>query len=157
MFNIHVKGDSPNTKVFRYKSRITGEVTEFLAERGLVTIEGVYRGEALYKRESRREFLCRAAALSLEIKHMVYGDEKADLQRLVVVMAAAAKHAGEQGDPFNRRHLTDMVNAAPARSQFVTGYDPGIPAMPEAPAGKPHRDLAGTQVVDPRKIIVTGR
>ena len=70
MFSAHVHGASPNTKVFKYKSKITGGVTEFYAERGMVTIHGAHykpsefyaKGDEIYKRESVREFLLRALA-----------------------------------------------------------------------------------------------
>lgn len=165
-FNIQTHGRSPSTKVFSFKSKITRETTEFYAENGLITIEGAHykTGEPYFKRESRKEFLLRAAALSLELKRMPYKDERLDLQRCVEVMVDCARSAGHQGDPLNPKHFADMVNAPRAkvlfgpRGQAISSgytYDPGIPPIPRAPADKPVRELGG-DVVSPSRLILPG-
>lgn len=160
MFSIHTHGLSPSTKVHRHKSPITGETTEFFAEQGLVTICGSHykTGEEYYKRESLREFLCRAAALSLEVKHMKYGDERLAQQRLLEVMVAVAKDCKSQGDPFNPTHMSDMLKERPRQSVLGGGhsYESPAPPMPAVPDHKPLVTLGG-QTLTPRQLIIPGR
>ncbi len=160
-------GQSANTNCFTYKSRITGEVTEFYPERGLVTIEGAHertgvksvKGKPYYERVSRKEFLIRAAGLSLEIKRLKYSDEKRELVRLLAMMEDVARAAGHQGDPFDRRHMSDMLNDRPRQSVRMGGhsFDPGIPNMPQAPANKPIKDMSGSVPIRPEHLIITPR
>lgn len=168
MFHVQTHGRSPSTRVFAYKSPITGETTEFYPEKGLVTIEGAHykTGAPYYKREGLREFLIRAAALSLELKHMEYSGERRALQRCVEVMVDAARAAKEQGNPFDPRHMRDMVNARPARLAVgmrggragadPLAFDPGMPAMPAARADAPYVPLGG-EVTTPGRLIIAGR
>lgn len=162
VFNVHIKGESHSTRDFTFRSQITREVTHFYPERGLVSIEGIDRhGEEYYNRESRKEFLCRAAALALEIKHMPYGDERRDQQRLVDVMALVARAAGHQGDPYDPRHLDDMVRERPRQRLGFSGCanTPRVPAMPQAPSDRPIAPLVGPSPVPRAKssLIIPGR
>jgi hypothetical protein len=155
MFAIHARGAGHDTKVFRYKSPKTGEITEFYPERGMVTLRGnCYRtGEPIDRRESRREFLLRAAALQAEVRHMVYGDEKRALQALVEMMVEVAQRAGGQGDPFNPAHVRDANRGKhPVRLSLPVSYEsarvpasPSAAGLPEAPA-----DSAAGGVIVPR-------
>jgi hypothetical protein len=145
MFAVHIKGESHRTTCFQHKSTITGDIVEFYPERGLITIEGIKRrsGVEFYNRVSRREFLIRAMALSLEIKHMKYGGEKEDQRRLLDVMIMAAKRAGTHGDPFNQRHVDDILKER-NKSRVRVGYnfDSGMPPVPKADPMKPAIPLA---------------
>ena len=166
MFNLHVHGCSPSTRVFKFRSMITKEVTEFYPERGMVTIDGAHykTGEPYFKRESRREFLIRAAALSMELKAMDYSDERVNQQRLVDMMVEVAKAAKEQGDPYDPRALHDIAASALPKTIFNLGgagfrpatdyaaFDPGIPAAPKAPMDKPIERTCEPGLIIPANI-----
>ena len=163
-FAIQTKGVSSSTKVFRYKSPWTGEITEFHPERGMVTITGchVKTGKEVYSRVTRRDFLNRAMALSHEIKVSQYAEEKLALQRLVEVMVAAAAAAKDQGDPTDARVGRELLRDR-HRPVAMGGhggvnhyrYDPGVPPMPNVPAGKPETPLCAPDGAMGKIIIAT--
>lgn len=160
MFAIHSHGDSENTKIFKHKSYVTGDVVEFTPERGMITVEGVIRktGETFYNRVSRRDFLLRADALSREIWVMKESDEKRDQRRLLDVMVRAAKAAKVQGDPFNPRVCDDILRERPSRLVSMgRDFSTPMPPAPRADMSKAPIPLSATQPTAPPRIIVATR
>ena len=167
MYAIHAP-TSVDAKWFVYKSRITGEVTEFYAENGIVRIHCENRGAEDYVRASVSEFLHRARAMGdtvrklrsqacragSEAQRKRFHQEAVDHQRLVEVMVAAAQAAKHQGDPFDPR-----VRKTPTSRQFgFRGAAPrpfctGVTPMPKAPPTAQVKEVGGV-VLSPSQVIV---
>ena len=160
---------TPGQAVFQYRSRITRRVTEFYPSRGMITVhhEDPQHAEQ-YERIPRREFLLRAAAISLEVKRCrelacreagrakVHYEMARDLQALVDCMIQAARAAGDQGDPTKPGDLKAMADRHRTVAAPGASYETPVPAMPHAPADAPFKDLGGTQVVSPSRLILPG-
>ena len=100
--------NSQTGKVFRHKSKITGNVLTFYAERGIVRIHDEETGE--YHVVSALDFAARAVALHSEIDYFKrYGwpwsDELVDKRNLADCMLLVVKQCKEQGDPLEPRTL----------------------------------------------------
>jgi hypothetical protein len=154
--------NSTSGKTFRYKSRVTREMTDFYAERGLIRIH--YHGKTgheEYETVAVREFLLRAQAINDSLRVKQPSDEKLDQQRLVETMIEVAKQAQNQGDPIQilRANLNQSTARGRGPSLVANGVD--LPPLPQAPADKPPVPLLmvapETSQPAPSKLILPGR
>jgi hypothetical protein len=167
MFNVRIN-NSATGRVFKYKSRITGDVTTFYADRGIVRIVNEQTGE--FESVSRLEFLLRAAAINNSLKVKQPSDEKLDQQRMVEAMIAAARAAKDQGDPLDPVTSEAAFAQAKAAAPTIVGAFSGQPQgsifgrigawesspMPPAPKADPNKpavplsETGGTRLIIPK-------
>jgi hypothetical protein len=160
MFAIQVgKGSmTPGQKVFRYVSPIDGTVTEFLPERGMVTLHYEKKGEEFFVRETRAEFVARMVALSHEakLKHK-YPRERKALLDLVEMMLEVNRRCKAQGDPLDPEVLRQMrrkvlpCRVMPRGLALPASYLPGLPA---ADPRKPVIDMSDSPAQPPPRIVL---
>lgn len=155
MFAIHTP-NSATGKQFRYRSRITGDVTEFYAELGMIRIHFCgKRGTAEYVTVTRRDFLLRAQAVNDSLRVPQPADERKDQERLVATMLTVAKAAGDQGDPLSRRSVVNMLRNGPPRSSRVLSPGPTWETpFPEAARAPTHKPPVPLDVVAPQSFSV---
>jgi hypothetical protein len=112
MFAIQQTGITPTQGVFTHKSLITKKVTNFMPERGQITV--MYEGDdgkEEYLRISRATVLDRIKAegrVSRKAKS-TYHDERQNHLNMIEKMIAAYKASGYQGDPLSPAHVADML------------------------------------------------
>lgn len=175
---IHIRGGpTAGVKVFRFTSPITKRVTEFQAERGMISVYGETKDhQEDFERVSRHDFRERAKALSranTRIKKQCHQgvkrwDEVYALQSLIECMIAVIKAAKEQGDPFIPAHMAQAAEtfrnrklilpwssqpttSRPVGRQPVLATSSDLPPMPRA---LPHRPA--TPVIQPSYSLPSG-
>ena len=134
MFSI-IAPSSETSRVFRYRSRFTGQTVAYYAERGIVRIVNETTGN--YESVSRRDFLLRAQALSDSLRVKQPSDEKRDQQRLVATMVAAARAAGEQGAPLDPRTSKDAFAQAKAARPLIVAPNGWTASSTSLGGGRP--------------------
>jgi hypothetical protein len=90
--------NSPDSNIFYYKSRISGETTSFWVQQGAIAIRDEQTGKTRYI--SRREFLVLGKTMEDLMKNTSYHDEKADLRGMLACMAIVARNAKNHANPF---------------------------------------------------------
>jgi hypothetical protein len=165
-FAIHTHGVStPGQKVGRYKSPITGLTSSYYAEDGLITVITEEKdGKESYNRVSRAELVARIITVNQMAKRSKYPHERDAMIRFAADLMEVSKAAKAQGDPFASPEVARQVAedrrkiiVSPGSPGFRGGADykftTGMPAMPQAPASAPVRDLGGTKVLDASRIF----
>lgn len=154
-FGIHGNQTGSTGKYYTYKSRLTGQVTTYRAENGMIRIvcernvahsENVDGGLNVI---SIREFLLRARALNAECTRDLtpHYDELRDKRRLIEFMVGVAAQARQQGDPHEILFGDTPQNRKPPARVMVSGVpwakqaSHALPPIPSAPAGKMPVDI----------------